>query len=93
MRRGGNCANSLEVLQQLISRERHPDVRLHLVSCLPRASSAGARSILASFGAGTSINFDHCLYREGSSEPASSYILRSQASGSRTIVNYNDIPR
>lgn len=35
---------------------------------------------------------DYCIYREAHSEPASSYILKSEESGSRTIVNYNELP-
>lgn len=37
------------------------------------------------------INFDHCLYRGGHQEPASSYIIRNAGTQSRTIVNYNDL--
>ena len=92
VRRGGNCANTLEVLGQLLEGEGIQDVGLHLVSCLPSSESAGARKILDSFGADSRINFRHCLYREGCTEPASSYIIRSETSGSRTIVNYNDLP-
>ena len=33
-----------------------------------------------------------CIFREASKEPASCYIIKSQATGSRTIVNYNDLP-
>lgn len=35
---------------------------------------------------------DHCIYREQFQEPASSYIIKSQSTGSRTIVNYNELP-
>jgi ketohexokinase len=38
------------------------------------------------------VRLDRCIYREGFSEPASSYIITSQATGSRTIVNYNELP-
>jgi ketohexokinase len=37
------------------------------------------------------VNIDHCIYREDSTEAASSYIIRSEATGSRTIVNYNEL--
>ncbi|PHH71635.1 hypothetical protein CDD82_6399 [Ophiocordyceps australis] len=36
--------------------------------------------------------FRHCLYRHAHSEPASSYIIRSAAASTRTIVNYNALP-
>jgi ketohexokinase len=38
------------------------------------------------------VQLDSCIYREIFSEPASSYIIASQATGSRTIVNYNELP-
>ncbi|KAK3984793.1 Ketohexokinase [Cladorrhinum sp. PSN332] len=95
VRRGGNCPNSLEVLQQLLSAGQHQDsIRSHLVSCLPGAGTAATRKILSSFGDQDArlVDFTHCLYREEHDEPASSYIIRSTKSGSRTIVNYNDLP-
>ncbi|SPQ21862.1 a1d22f46-8c71-4f8d-a079-2b3ff2a424d3 [Thermothielavioides terrestris] len=97
VRRGGNCANSLEVLAQLLAAGPHrlPPVKLHLVSCLPDAEAPATSRILSSFGHGAgaaAIDFGYCLYREGHQEPASSYIIRSTETGSRTIVNYNDLP-
>lgn len=91
VRRGGNCPNSIEVLQQLL-RDGH-DVQLYLVSCLPDQSSIATKRILASFDqhGPSQVNFDHCIYRSESSEPASSYIIRSQKGASRTIVNYNGL--
>lgn len=38
------------------------------------------------------VHLDRCIYREEFSEPASSYIIKSQGTGSRTIVNYNELP-
>ena len=118
VRRGGNCPNTVEVLQQLIlssdlltnTRPPRPQpqrLKLHLVSTLPDVGSSATRKILASFAAptpllvsatgtasatATIVDFSHCLYREGHEEAASSYIIRSAATGSRTIVNYNDLP-
>lgn len=34
------------------------------------------------------VNLDHCIYRDDQMQATSSYILRSQATGSRTIVNH-----
>lgn len=51
--------------------------------------------IAQSFGAppgAASPNLDLCLYRPRHSTPASSYILRSAATGSRTIVNHYGLP-
>ncbi|RDA84777.1 hypothetical protein CP532_1009 [Ophiocordyceps camponoti-leonardi (nom. inval.)] len=93
IRRGGNCANTLEVLQQLLllDGDGH-NVRPHLVSVLPSRSSAATRRIIASMGDESPVDFSHCLYRDGYDEPAASYIIRSQASTSRTIVNHSNLP-
>ncbi|PKS05256.1 hypothetical protein jhhlp_008627 [Lomentospora prolificans] len=100
VRRGGNCPNSLEVLRQLL---RHAPgsvgsaARTHLVSCLPDAGSVATARIKASFGAEGDDDGDgdgflgSCIYREGVEEPASSFIVRSLETGSRTIVNYNGL--
>ena len=50
--------------------------------------------ILSSFpdGAYGAVDASHCLYRTGHDAAASSYIVRSGATGSRTIVNFNDLP-
>ncbi|RSL40227.1 hypothetical protein CEP53_013507 [Fusarium sp. AF-6] len=90
IRRGGNCPNSLEVLEQLLT--GHDALQLHLVSPLPNASSSATRRIISSFGPKSNISFNHCIYRDASTEAASSYIIRSEESGSRTLVNYNDLP-
>ena len=133
MRRGGNCPNTLEVLQQLLllqpssspsttaansstkqDTQQHNDdphhrkkqedgqvaqvilhVQPYLVSSLPDVNSTATSKIMSSFGGNdhSLIDFSHCLYRPGHDEAASSYIIRSQAkSGSRTIVNFNDLP-
>ncbi|OAQ63406.2 hypothetical protein VFPPC_09892 [Pochonia chlamydosporia 170] len=90
IRRGGNCPNSLEVLQQLVTDK--DNVKLHLVSCLPRQDAPSTRRILSSFGTASGINFGHCIYRQDHTEAASSYVIRSRESDSRTIVNYNGLP-
>lgn len=93
VRRGGNCPNTVEVLQQLLRHgSTEPRVVPHLVSCLPAAGSAATSKILSSFGDDTPADFSHCLYREGHTEPASSYIIQSRTAGTRTIVNYSDLP-
>ncbi|KAK4127830.1 Ribokinase-like protein [Parathielavia appendiculata] len=100
VRRGGNCPNTLEVIAQLLRAgpRRLPPIKLHLVSCLPDAQATATSKILASFGGDVEeaeengIDFSHCLYRQGHDEPASSYIIRGAQTGSRTIVNFNDLP-
>lgn len=89
-RRGGNCPNTLEVLQQLLSRGCH--VKPYLVSCLPSRDSAATRRVTESFGEASPVDLQHCIYRDGHTQAASSYIIRSEQSGSRTLVNYNDLP-
>lgn len=90
-RRGGNCPNTLEVLLQLTSHEStNGDLPLALITILPAKSSMASQQIRSAFGA--RVNLDHCVYREGFEEPASCYIIKSQSTGSRTIVNYNNLP-
>jgi ketohexokinase len=38
------------------------------------------------------VRLDKCIFREEFTEPASSYIIASQGTSSRTIVNYNELP-
>jgi ketohexokinase len=81
----------LEVLQQLIAHSKTTsNVSLNLIAVLPAKASVASQQILAGFGPG--VQLEHCIYREHFYEPASSYIIKSQASGSRTIVNYNELP-
>ncbi|RJE19934.1 pfkB family carbohydrate kinase [Aspergillus sclerotialis] len=90
-RRGGNCPNTLEVLQQLTahnSRTVHPS--LNLVAVLPAKSSVASQQVKSEFE--PRVHLDNCIYRDDFNEPASSYIIKSQSSGSRTIVNYNELP-
>ncbi|CAG8151468.1 unnamed protein product [Penicillium olsonii] len=90
-RRGGNCPNSLEVLGQLLQHgPRREGSTLSLICVLPSASSVSSNRIQE--GLGDMVEIKNCIYRERFSEPASSYIIMSQASGSRTIVNYNELP-
>ncbi|KAI1098520.1 Ribokinase-like protein [Jackrogersella minutella] len=92
-RRGGNCPNTLEVLQQLL-RERSGghDVKPYLISCLPSVDAPATATIVDSFGPGSPVDFTRCIFRANHKDPASSYIIRSEETGSRTLVNYNDLP-
>ncbi|KAI1847182.1 hypothetical protein JX265_011857 [Neoarthrinium moseri] len=92
VRRGGNCPNSLEVLQQLLARQAEHTVKPCLISVLPSRDSPAAKKIIESFGTQGIVDLDRCVYREGHTEAASSYIIRSEATGSRTLVNFNDLP-
>ncbi|CAN8095839.1 unnamed protein product [Discula destructiva] len=85
-RRGGNCGNSLEVLEQYVPE----DLGLHLVTVLPNRESAATKKVLSSFS-GTRVDVSHSVYREHQTEAASCYVLQSQATGSRTILSHNDL--
>ena len=88
-RRGGNCPNTIEVLQQLL-RQHQNALRLSLLSVLPDEYCPAVQEIRRSLGDGVSTAT--CLYRSEHSEPASSYIVRNLQNGSRTIINYNALP-
>ncbi|KAI5924308.1 Ribokinase-like protein [Camillea tinctor] len=98
VRRGGNCPNTLEVFQQLLREESLSGgeaghhVKTYLISCLPSRDAPATATIADSFGPGSAVDLSRCIYRAGSSQAASSYVLRSAASGSRTLVNYTDLP-
>ncbi|KAK6219111.1 hypothetical protein LQW54_002613 [Pestalotiopsis sp. IQ-011] len=92
VRRGGNCPNTLEVLQQLIEKQQRHDVAPYLISALPARDSPGAAKVKESFGSRSIVDLTRCVYHEGYAEPASCYIIRSEATDSRTLVSYNDLP-
>ena len=82
------------MLQQLL---QHSNVNpasqslgLNLVTILPARSSTASQQVRAAFEPRVSLG--HSIYRESFREPASSYIIKSLQSGSRTIVNYNELP-
>jgi ketohexokinase len=77
------------VLQQLANTASE-HLPLNLVTVLPAKLSGICQKISSELG--QYVNMQHCIYREGFSEPASSYIIKSQSTGSRTIVNYNELP-
>ncbi|KAJ5373025.1 hypothetical protein N7517_005031, partial [Penicillium concentricum] len=90
-RRGGNCPNTLEVLGQLLQyRPSNAESSLNLITVLPSKTSVASHQIQSSLE--NMVRLDSCIYRETFNEPASSYIIASQATGSRTIVNYNELP-
>lgn len=89
-RRGGNCPNTLEVLQQLVAHaSTEQKISLDLIAVLPSKASVASQQIRSAFEPRVSLN--HCIHREQFEEPASSYIIKSQSTGSRTIVNYNEL--
>ncbi|KAL8851388.1 MAG: hypothetical protein Q9221_003659 [Calogaya cf. arnoldii] len=90
-RRGGNCPNSLEILQQLLDTDATgPTISLALLAVLPSSSSPAYQELRSSFRVSTDLT--NCICREQVNEPASSYIVRSRQVDSRTIINYNGLP-
>ena len=84
-----------EITNDISSSTAHKDtdIQLHLISTLPERGSPDCDKILSSFGASKArISFDRCLFRQGHRDAASSYIIRSDQSGTRTLVNYNNLP-
>ena len=76
-------------MQQLV--EKHAEsVSLSLCSVLPSQRSVAVEEIRESLG--PHVDLSCCIYRPEHSEAASSYIIRSLETGSRTIVNYNYLP-
>ncbi|KAF2498590.1 Ribokinase-like protein [Lophium mytilinum] len=91
-RRGGNGPNTLEVLSQLSSGGvggSPSPLTLSLITTLPSRTSPATQTILDSL---PTIDLSHSLFRSAHQEPASCYVLRSAATGSRTIVNFNELP-
>ncbi|KAI1738535.1 Ribokinase-like protein [Xylaria scruposa] len=92
VRRGGNCPNTLEVLQQLLQgNDESVKVRPYLVTCLPSRHAPATMQIIESFGVDSPVDLSRCIFRDEHEQPASSYIIRSSATGSRTLVNYNEL--
>ena len=92
-RRGGNCPNTVDVLQQLCntdSGDPEVSIKLNLVVVLPNSSSSGVQDIHRSFGPG--VDLSKCIYRDEFAEPSSSYIIKNLASDTRTIISYNEMP-
>ncbi|KAF2481004.1 Ribokinase-like protein [Neohortaea acidophila] len=99
-RRGGNTPNTLEVLQQLIESDHgkndgqdksnsESDAPLYLIATLPAKASADTSNASDQLQQRSRVDLSHCIYREESSEAVSSYIIASQATSSRTILNHN----
>jgi ketohexokinase len=79
--RGGNCANTLDVLSQL----GHD---CHLCATLADDPDSGRiKASLMRQGVATAL----CQHIEGGHAPTS-YITRNRQNGSRTIVHYRDLP-
>lgn len=83
-RRGGNTANTLEVLSQLPS----PGT-LHIIAVLPDKDSAATQFIAKSLPAVNLLGAS--IFRPGKEDAASSYILQNETSMSRTIVSVNEL--
>jgi ketohexokinase len=98
-RRGGNTANSLEVLSDILAHSppqdqgksdaQTPSTQLHLIAVLPDEQSQDASYIRTSLP-----NVDVAgLFRAGHQHAASSMIIQSKRDDTRTIVSHgSDLP-
>ncbi|KAH8728413.1 Ribokinase-like protein [Phaeosphaeriaceae sp. PMI808] len=85
-RLGGNCPNTLAVLEQFVNDFIH----LHLVSVLPAEQSVYTKFIRDAY---TRVKLDaSCIYRSEHDDAPSSYIIQNSGTKSRTIINYNNLP-
>lgn len=94
-RRGGNTSNSFEVITQLFDLVTNKISEPVLIAVLPSPSSPSIPFIqqsLANSTGSTRVDLRHCIYRETHIDPISSYIISSEAAGTRTIVNHNELP-
>lgn len=93
-RRGGNCANTLEVLSQLITQDplatTENNSTLYLLSVLPARQSTDVQFIGKSIP--TVILNAGCIFRNNFDNAASSYIIQAATNNSRTIVSHNPLP-
>lgn len=85
-RLGGNCPNTLAVLEQFVN----DSIQLHLVSVLPAKDSLSCKLISDSYTK-TDLHAS-CIHRSQHEEGPSSYIIQNEETKSRTIVNYNNLP-
>ncbi|KAI1330077.1 Ribokinase-like protein [Xylariaceae sp. FL0255] len=96
VRRGGNCPNTLEVLQQLLRGKQEASacarIKPYILTCLPSRNASTTASIIASYGTNALVDFSTTIFRDDLQEPASCYVLRSEATGTRTSVNFNQMP-
>ena len=93
-RRGGNCANTLEVLQGLIAQSDASQTgtqnKLFLLTVLPSKRSFDVDFIRNSI---PDVELDAgCIFREDYQDAASSYIIQAKEKNSRTIVSHNPLP-
>lgn len=77
------------MLQQFLPRPS--TLGLHLVATLPNRHASATAEVVSSFGPDSPIDLSHCIYRDDQTEAASSWILSSQATGTRTIVSHNGL--
>lgn len=84
-----------------VSEASNSKPKLSLIASLPSRSSPEIQFITSSFiqhggsneGDTTpTVDLSRCIYRAAFTEPISSYIICSQATSSRTIVNHNELP-
>ncbi|CAI6336892.1 unnamed protein product [Periconia digitata] len=94
-RRGGNCANTLEVLSQLISapsfqngKKDNITTNLHLITVLPNKTSLATKFIYDTL---PEISTADSIFRAAHEEAASCYILQNAQNHSRTIISHSPL--
>ncbi|KAF9582995.1 hypothetical protein BGW38_010456 [Lunasporangiospora selenospora] len=82
-RRGGNAANTAEVLAQ------DPRARVWYMSSLPSASAS--RPLLSDLEE-CNVKTDACVYHSSQNAPPQAYIISAGRTGTRTIVSHSTLP-
>ncbi|KAG0053339.1 hypothetical protein BGZ83_001304 [Gryganskiella cystojenkinii] len=82
-RRGGNAANTAEVVGQ------DPKAKVWYMSSLPSVSAS--KSLLKELH-GSNVRTDICVFHPSHSSPPQAYIISSAESNSRTIISHSTLP-
>jgi ketohexokinase len=92
-RRGGNTANTLEVLSDVLAHDpdhRPASTKLDLIAVLPEEDSQDGQYIKSSI---SKVGFISSFFRTGHQHAASSMIIQSKKDNTRTIVSHSgDLP-
>ncbi|KAF1913501.1 Ribokinase-like protein [Ampelomyces quisqualis] len=87
-RRGGNTANTLQVLSDILAHDpatQPASTKLHLIAVLPEEDSQDGQYIKASI---PEVDLTSSFFRRGHHHAASSMIIQSQRDNTRTIVSH-----
>ncbi|KAF9425621.1 hypothetical protein BGZ94_007369 [Podila epigama] len=82
-RRGGNAANTAEVLSQ------DPRAKVYYMSSMP---SKEASRVLLNTLEENKVNTGACIFHKSQHAPPQAYIIASGSSGTRTIISHSTLP-